>query len=409
MSMETKMAGSIDAVKKMIDSLMEKARSVQEKEIASLQEFAQSRGFDGKLEMWDVPYWRRKHRTDLYKYEEGEIREYFPFPRVLQGLLSLVEDLFGLKFQQLSSSEHPTWNTDVLLYALMDSNGTVVGHLYVDPYARPGQKILSRDVSSWMIGVRSRSSIVGHTPTAAVVLNFTPPLHGIPSLLSLNEVRTLFFKVGHALQHLLTESPYSEVAGLTNLEWDTVEVSAEFLKCWLTDLSTIKRISSHFEHGGPLPDHLFEEFNKASNHMAATDLCQQLYLSALDLELYSTKEFWLDVIRRLWPKFSPFPLDKTDSHPCWFTDIISGDWAAAYYSHVWSRMVATDYFSAFQEAGLHDREAVKKLGDRFRTVVLARGGGCHPSESFRLFRGRDPSPDALLAFIGLRKPVTKLN
>lgn len=117
------------------------------------------------------------------------------------------------------------------------------------------------------------------------------------------------------------------------------------------------------------------------------------------------RDFWLDVVKRLWPKFQAFPLDKTDSHPCSFTDIVSGDWAAAYYSHIWSRMVAADIFSAFQEVSSDDEAAVQKLGDRYRNIVLGHGGGCHPSETFRQFRGRDPSPDALLALIGLRKPL----
>jgi len=113
------------------------------------------------------------------------------------------------------------------------------------------------------------------------------------------------------------------------------------------------------------------------------------------------KDFWLDVVKKLWPKFHPFALEKTDSHPCSFTDIVSGDWAAAYYSHTWSKMVATDIFSSFQEAGMNDPKALREVGERYRSVVLGNGGSCHPSETFRQFRGRDPSSHALLSNLGL--------
>lgn len=139
-----------------------------------------------------------------------------------------------------------------------------------------------------MISTRSRSDVVGHTPVAAVVLNFTPPLHGIPSLLSLNQVETLLAKMGHALQHLLTESSYSEVAGLTNLEWDAVQISAHFFQFWSSDWTTMSKISGHFESGQPLTRETLSQLHQASVHMSGYDLCQQLYLSALDMELYST-------------------------------------------------------------------------------------------------------------------------
>lgn len=399
MSMETKMAGSVETVKEMIHSLMEKAYPVHVKEIADLQDFAHSRGFEGNLEMWDIAYWRRKQKAALFNVEEGQVREYFPLPRVVSGFLSMVERVFAIHLELVNSEE--TWSQDVQLYAVRNQAGSLIGHLYFDPYSRIGQKLLSREAASWMIGMRSRSDIVQHTPAAAVVLNFTPPLHGIPSLLSFKQVQTLFSKMGHALQHLLTTSPYSEVAGLTNLEWDAVEISAQFFQHWLSDYGTMSKVSGHFESGEPMDRDLFQQLNQSAIHMSATDLCQQLYLSALDIELYSTKDFWLDVVKRLWPKFHPFALDKTDSHPCSFTDIVSGDWAAAYYSHTWSKMVAADIFSAFKEVDLDDPEAVRSVGVRYSTVVLGNGGSCHPSETFRQFRGRDPSTLALIKMLKL--------
>ncbi|XP_046648251.1 probable cytosolic oligopeptidase A [Daphnia pulicaria] len=398
MSMETKMAGSVGNVTKMIELLLEKAFPAQEKELTELESFARERGFDGSLHMWDVPYWRRKQVASLCQHEEGDIREYFPLPRVLTGLLALIEDIFNIHFELIDQNKTgaTAWHPDVSLYAVRHADGKLIGHFYFDPFSRIGRKLLSREAANWMISTRSRSDVVNHTPVASVVMNFTPNLHGIPSLLSFHQVQTLLAKMGHALQHLLTESPYSEVAGLTNLEWDAVQISAQFFQFWSSDWTTMSKISGHFESGQPLAKETLNQLNKAAVHMSGHDLCQQLYLSALDLELYSTREFWLDIVKRLWPRFQRFPLEKLDAQPCNFTDIVSQDMAAAYYSHTWSKMVAADIFSAFQEAGMEDRDALRTVGERFRNVVLANGGAVAPSETFRQFRGRDPSPDALL-------------
>lgn len=214
------------------------------------------------------------------------MREYFPLPRVVSGVLNLVQDIFNIHFERVNSDA--VWHEDVSLYAVRHADGKLIGHLYLDPYSRVGRKFLSREAASWMISTRSRSDVVGHTPVASVVLNFTPPMHGIPSLLSFPQVRILLTKMGHALQHLLTESTYSEVAGLTNLEWDAVHISAQFFQLWTSDWTTMAKISGHFESGQPLSKETLHQLNAASVHMSGYDLCQQLYLSALDLELYST-------------------------------------------------------------------------------------------------------------------------
>ena len=289
MSMETKMASSVDNVNRIINLLLEKALPAQEKELKSLKEFAKERGFDGELNPWDVPYWRRKQTASLYsQLEEGEIREYFPLTRVLQGLTSLLADVFDLHLKL--DEEHSTsgWHKDVSLYTLSNGDGQLLGHLYFDPYSRIGRKLFSREEVSWMLGVRSRSDATGQKPVAAIVLNLTPPLHGIPSLMSFNQVQTLLNKTGHALQHLLAQSPYSELAGLNNLEWDAVQISSQFFQFWLTDHSAMAKISGHFESGQPLAKETLHQLNRAHVHFSGFDLCHQLYLSALDLELYST-------------------------------------------------------------------------------------------------------------------------
>lgn len=253
-----------------------------------------------------------------------------------------------------------------------------------------------------MVGIKNRSEITDIKPLAALIFNFQPPTSENSSLLAFQEVKLLFQKFGQTLQHLLTKTRYSEVAGVSNIEWDAVDVCGHVLSHWLYNKSVIDTISSHITTKEKIPEELFETLLNVNKHMAGLDLSRELYLSALDLELHSSKEFWLDIVKNLWPQYQCFPLDKLDSHPCSFTQIFSEEWAAAYYSHVWSRLIAADVYSAFHEVQGNEDEVVN-VGKRFRDSFLALGGSCHPSEVFRKFRGRDPSPKALLKSLGLKK------
>nr|CAD7592199.1 unnamed protein product [Timema genevievae] len=308
MSMQTKMAGSVQAAQSMMNSLLNRGtttKSAQQKELELLEDFAAERGFEGSLKSWDVPYWKRKQQRTIYSYDEEELREYFPFPQVLSGLFSLCENLFGLTIVPQSGVD--TWHPDVQYYHISEEGkDTPIAGFYLDPYER------------------------------------------------------------------------------------------------LYEPSTLANISSHYESGKPLPDDIVDKLCRVRQHLAGYDLCQELYLSALDLELHTTKEFWLDIVRRLLPQYSSFPLEKIDSHPCAFLPIFTGQWGAAYYCHLWARIVAADAFSAFREVDHRNSAEISEIGKRFRNTILASGGGCHPSKVFRLFRGRDPSPNALLYTLGLK-------
>ncbi|KAJ9594975.1 hypothetical protein L9F63_013697, partial [Diploptera punctata] len=265
------------------------------------------------------------------------------------------------------------------------------------------EKVSTNEDPGWMIALRSRSSVTNTTPLASLIFNFSPPTDGKPTLLSFSDLQLLFRKFGHALQHLLTRTSYMEVSGLSNIEWDAVEACSNFMVYWLYDLNTIEMISGHFETGEYLPRKTLEKLCETRKHMSGFDLCRELYLASFDLEIYSIKDFWLDIVKKLWAEHLAFPLDPRDSHPCSFTAIMCEEWSAAYYSHLWSQVMAADMFSAFVEAGLDNRDELCTVGKRFRSTFLALGGGCHPGEVFRRFRGRDPSPKALLYTLGLKQ------
>lgn len=295
-----------------------------------------------------------------------------------------------------------TWHKDVRFYDIFESHSSdPVAGFYLDPYARTADKIQTPN-NGWVIGIQNHSRIADTKPLMALIFNFEPPTAETPTLLRFKDVNLLFHKFGHALQHLLSRTDYSEVSGSSNIEWDVVEVCGHVLSHWLQNESTYKLISSHYKNEDKLPTNMFESLMNVHKHTAGLELSRELYLSALDMELYSSKTFWLDIVRKLWPVYRCFPLDKIDSHPCSFTQIFTEEWAAAYYSHVWSRVIAADIYSAFHEVR-DNEEQILDVGKRFRHTYLALGGGCHPSEVFRKFRGRDPSPKALLKSLGLRK------
>lgn len=405
MSMETKMAGSLENIYTHLDSLLEHARPMQDIELDLLQDYAKDRGFDNKLELWDIPYWQRKQKWSLYNFDEDKIREYFPLPKVVNSLFNLCSTLF--KIQIVEQPNVHTWHKDVKFYDVFDetSNAPIAG-FYLDPYAREDEKIRVYDDAGWHVSIRNKSTSTGTTPLSALIFNFQAPEGPKPSLLSFHEVGILFTRFGHSLRHLLTRANYSEVAGLTNVEWDAAEVCGQVMTHWLYEPHTIEAISGHYKTEEPLSNDIVKNLENVGKHMAGYKLCRELYLSRLDLELHSKKTFWRDLVREMWPKYHALPFDKYDSHPLSFTKIMSDEWGAAYYSNVWSRMIAADVYSAFEEARHGDKD-IMSVGKRYRDTFLALGGSCKPSEVFRRFRGRDPSPQALLNHLGLVNKIVE--
>lgn len=400
MSMETKMAGKVHEVHNMISNLLTHAKLAQDEEMKNLYNYAVGRGFNYEtLELWDVPYWRRKQLHTLYKYSENNFKDYFPLNTVLDGLFKLCEKLFGIQIRQ--RRDISAWHKEVKFYDIFDPNSSApLGGFYFDPYARSQEKSQLHS-NGWMVAIQNRSDINNKKPLCALIFQFDPPSEENPSHLSFREVKHLFHNFGYALQHLLTQTKYSELAGVSNIEWDTVQLSGYVLSHWLYTKPVIDSISSHINSKEILPQDMFEALLKIDKHMAGLDLCRELYLSTLDLELHSTRDFWLQIIRRLWPEFQNCKLHKIDVHPCSFTEVFIEGWGAAYYSHTWSKMIAADIYSAFHEVQGNEQE-ISTIGKCYRDTFLSLGGSVHPAQIFREFRGRDPSPKALLKSLGIK-------
>ncbi|XP_032678054.1 probable cytosolic oligopeptidase A [Odontomachus brunneus] len=404
MSMNTKMAGNMENLQNTLETLRSIARPVQDLEIKSLTDFAKERGFTDTLRVWDVAYWSRKQRHSLYDCKDSTLSPYFPLPTVLSGLFEHIEFLFNVKI--IESKKADIWHKDVRFYDVFDlnvSSNVPVANFYLDPYARGADKFRKEQDSGWVSTIKSKSKICDSNPLLALIFNFPPPIGDKPSLLSFRDVQILFQKFGHALQHLLTTVEYSDIAGLSFVEWDAVFICDFFMENWLYEPFMLRKISEHYETKQPLPAEIIENIKNMRSYFAGYKLCKELYLSQMDLELHSSETFWVPMMKQLWPKYFALPLEKRDVHVCSFEALWSGRWAAAYFSKIWSEMIAADLYTAFQEIKPDDKSQQKELGARFRDTFLALGSSYPAAEIFRKFRGRDPSPQALLNNVGLTR------
>jgi oligopeptidase A len=243
-------------------------------------------------------------------------------------------------------------------------------------------------------------------PVAYLVCNGTPPVGDRPSLMTFRDVETLFHEFGHGLQHMLTTVDHGLASGIRNVEWDAVELPSQFMENWCYHRDTLLGMTRHVESGEPLPDELFQKICAARTYRAGSDTLRQLYFAFTDLELHERGvpdgETAFDVQRRVAEKTTVLPPLPEDRFLCSFSHIFAGGYAAGYYSYKWAEVLSADAFAAFEEAGLEDDAAVAETGRRYRDTVLGLGGSRAPMEVFVAFRGREPTPDALLRHAGLR-------
>ncbi len=425
LSLSRKMAPSVAAVDQFTGELATAAGAPARRELEELQAFARSQGFaETSLAPWDVAFWAERLRETRYAYREEELRAYFQFPRVLQGMFALVERLFGIRVEA-ADGEAPVWHPDVRFFRVYEAapvaaaggreprstpaaaeRGRPLACFYLDPYSRPETK----RGGAWMDSFRTRDRRPVGTlqlPMAVLVCNQTVPGENTPSLMRFDEVTTLFHEFGHALQHMLTRIEDPEASGIHNIEWDAVEIASQFMENWCYERATVQGLSRHVETGAALPEDLFEKICAAKNYRAASALLRQLFFAITDMDLHARypRPEWpvADAVKRAAAKrLLPMPLLPEDRFLCGFSHLFAGGYAAGYYGYKWSEVLSADAFAAFEEAGLDNTAAIRAVGRRYRDTILASGGGTHPMEVFQSFRGRPPTVDALLRHAGLK-------
>ena len=406
-SLATKMAQTTAQVIGFLTDLAEKSLPVAKRDYAELETFALAFEIDGeaaidKLEAWDLTYYSEKLRQQKYAISEEELRPYFPAERVIAGMFEVVNRLFDIRIEQQQGVD--TWHPDVRFYRV-ERAGETIAYFYLDLYARENKR-----GGAWMdeCRVRRRTATGLQLPVAYLTCNFTPPLendHGEqskPSLLTHNEVTTLFHEFGHGIHHMLTQVDCAAVSGINGVAWDAVELPSQFLENWCWEKSVIPLISGHYQTGESLPDALLEKMLAAKNFQSGMQMVRQLEFALFDFRLHAEynpdqpcePQALLDEVRRQVAVATPPVFNKFQNS---FSHIFAGGYAAGYYSYKWAEVLSADAYSLFEENGIFD----KATGGKFLTDILQRGGSREPMDLFVSFRGREPSVDALLRHSGI--------
>jgi oligopeptidase A len=409
LSLASKMAPNVAAVESLLESLRSSSFEAAKQDLEDLRAFAISKGAAeaNDLKHWDLAYWAERLREEKFDFNAEELRPYFPLEQVLSGLFNLAHKLFGITITAADGTA-PIWNPDVRYFQVANEQQQPIAYFYLDAYSRPAEK----RGGAWMADCVNRAKLTdlaGSTvrlPIAYLICNQTPPVDGKPSLMTFGEVETLFHEFGHGLQHMLTTVDFVGAAGISNVEWDAVELPSQFMENWCYHRPTLLSLGKHYETGEPLPEHYFQKLLAARTFMSGSGMLRQIHFSWLDLELHSSyqpggKETVPDVRNRLAKISMVIPPLPEDNFLCSFGHIFAGGYAAGYYSYKWAEVLSADAFAAFEDAGLDDADAIGSTGRRFRDTVLSLGGSQHPMEVFTAFRGREPDPAALLRHNGL--------
>eukprot|EP00903_Cladosiphon_okamuranus_P021829 g20072.t1 len=407
-SVASKMTASVQEVYDLLASLRAKAYPAARRELEELTAFANDRGHDGDLAPCDVRFWGWRQIQELTDLSDREdIRNYFPLPKVLEGMFGLAYRLFGVLVQP-ADDEVEVWHPDVSFFVVKNSlSRDHVASFYLDPYARPENK---RGGGAWTAPFLQRSRAMGRSPVVFLNCNLPPPVGDRPSLLSFKDVTTLFHEFGHSLQYMLTRVDVN-FAGVNQVAWDAIELPSQFLENWCYHRPTVERFAFHYETGEGLPSERFDELCYQRTHLAGYKMLQTLYLAQLDMELHhryepnSGKGTVLDVQHRVAKQFAVIPPPPEDRSLCAATHIFAGGYAAGHFSYVASEVMSADAFAAFEEAELDDDDdgdtKTRGVGKVFADTVLSMGGSRDASRVFQDFRGRGPTPDALLRHRGL--------
>ena len=397
LSLATKMADNPQQVTDFLEDLANKSKEHAQKDFDALQQFARQEYNVKQLDAWDINYFSEKMRQQHLELSQEEIRNYFPITRVLPGLFTIVNKLYGLTISEIHDFDR--WHSDVRFFEIHDKNKVMRGKFYLDLYARPNKR-----GGAWMDDCVSRKNGPEglQTPVAYLTCNFTPPSSDDPALLSHDEVITLFHEFGHGLHHMLTQVDALSVSGINGVQWDAVELPSQFMENWCWQKSALEIISGHYKSGNPLPESLLDKMLAAKNFQSGMFMIRQLEFSLFDFQIhlnfnprepsniYST----LSAIRNQFSVVIP-PSFNRFAHS--FSHIFAGGYAAGYYSYKWAELLSCDAFSRFEEEGIFNPQT----GHAFLTHILEKGGSIDAMDLFVDFRGREPTIDALLQHNGI--------
>ncbi|BDD07330.1 M3 family metallopeptidase [Aureibacter tunicatorum] len=395
--LEERMAKSADNVNEFLNELREKAMPAGIKDAEEVKNYASKLDGIGDLQRWDWAYYAEKLKKEKFNIDDEMLKPYFQLEKVLDGIFEVASKLYDIEF--VKNSNIPVYHTDVTAYEVNNTQGEHIAVFYADFFPREGKRN-----GAWMTSYKGQyvKQDVEHRPHVSIVCNFTKPTNTKPSLLTFNEVTTLFHEFGHALHGMLAKGTFESLTG-TSVFWDFVELPSQILENWAYEKECLDIFAKHFENDDDLPHELIEKIKETASFMEGYQTIRQLSFGLLDMKWHSiTKPFEGSVAEFEDEALSPtqlMPKIEGTNMSCSFSHIFQGGYSAGYYSYKWAEVLDADAFEHFKERGIFDKETA----DKFKRHILEAGGKEHPMELYKKFRGKEPNPDALLKRAGLIK------
>lgn len=393
--LEERMAKTPDTVLSFLNELLVKAKPAAEREFNELSKFAKDTDGIAQLQSWDSAYYSEKLKQERFSLDDEQLKPYFKLEYVIDGAFAVAKKLFGLNFTQVSDID--VYHEDVMVYEVTDTNNDFIALFYADFFPRPGKRN-----GAWMTSYKPqyKSGNSNERPHASIVCNFTKPTTTKPSLLTFNEVTTLFHEFGHALHGMLANTTYASLSG-TNVFWDFVELPSQILENWCYEEDTLKLFAKHYETGELIPMGLIDKIKAAATFQEGLKTLRQLSFGLLDMSWHNTNPEAITNVKaheteamantRLYPKVESTCMSTSFSH------IFQGGYSAGYYSYKWAEVLDADAFAYFKQHGIFNTEVAKQ----FKEHVLSKGGTEDPMILYKRFRGQEPKPEALLERAGL--------
>jgi len=395
--LEERMAKTPETVNTFLNDLLDKAKPAAINEFKTLENFAKELDSIDQLQKWDGAYYAEKLKQKLFDLDDKKLKPYFKLENVINGAFTVANKLYGLKFETINTIDK--YHNDVLTYKVTDNNGNYVSLLYADFFPRPGKRN-----GAWMTVYKPQYIKNGENsrPHISIVCNFTKPTKTKPSLLTFNEVTTLFHEFGHALHGMLANTTYPSLSG-TNVFWDFVELPSQILENWCYEKEALELFAKHYETGEVIPMDLIEKIKASATFNEGMQTLRQLSFGLLDMSWHSIDPSNIDNVKtheleafkntKLYPDVSKNCMSTSFSH------IFQGGYSSGYYSYKWAEVLDADAFEYFKEEGIFNPEVAQKFKDN----ILSQGGTQDPMTLYKRFRGKAPQPEALLKRAGLIK------
>lgn len=397
--LEHRMASSVKNVYKLFNDLISAYKPQAIKELKEVEQLAKEMEGDAfEMQPWDFGYYSHKLQLQKYNIDSEMLRPYFELSKIIEGVFGLANRLYGISFKE--NNEIPVYHQDVKAYDVFDADGSYLAVFYADFHPRKGKQ-----GGAWMTEFQGQwINRKGENirPHVSVVMNFTKPTPQKPALLTLGEVETFLHEFGHSLHGMFANTRFGSLSG-TNVWWDFVELPSQFMENYATEKEFLRTFAYHFESGEPIPDELIDRIIKSKNYLSAYGCLRQVSLGLLDMAYYTQKdEFKEDIITFEKDAWKDAIITKQLPNTCMttqFSHIISGGYAAGYYSYKWAEVLDADAFSLFKKNGIFDKNTALS----FRENILSKGGTEHPMTLYKRFRGQEPTIDALLERNGIKK------